>query len=283
MTGTAGTPPRWTRLTVPGALAVARAHCTVDCFPYHSLWRLFRRTGLKGHPGWHAGFFRAHLNAPRDPQRPVRALVCAASDEAMLATVLACAGPRVAAHMVDACETPLILAAEYARRHHVELTVEQARLPAASWAPGRFDVVVTDGLLSLLPSGHDRDALLAQLADRLDPGGRLLYTTRITRSGSVLEYDLLGRAVQAVAARWTWRGGPAQRRELAARVRSRTSRPSPFGSLTDLRQAFGGQFDRVRLFVRHDPASVALRVHPDAWRGAGSVCVGVLATQPRSP
>ncbi|GAA1818315.1 class I SAM-dependent methyltransferase [Planosporangium flavigriseum] len=270
-------------LTLPGSVAVARAHCEASCFPYHAAWRLCRRAGLKGHPGWHTGFYAQTLDThPLPAHQPVRVLICAASDEMMLAVLARLVGARrLLVTLVDSCRTPLLLAAAYARRHHVALTTAQARAPELPDWDTRFDLVITDGLLSLLPHPRDADALLARLAAALDPDGLLLYTTRIARSGA-LEYDRLGRAIQAAAARLAWRGPRDERRDLAHSVRTRRSRPNPFASPDDVRAAFARHFSNIRLISRSRPHTLAVRLHPSTRRGTGSISVGIAATHPRS-
>jgi hypothetical protein len=119
-------------LTLPGAVAAARAHCEPGCFPYHAAWRLCRRAGLKGHPGWHTGFYAQTLDKhPLPTHRPVRVLICAASDEMMLAVLARLVGARrLLVTLIDACRTPLLLAATYAHHHHhIAVTTVQARAP----------------------------------------------------------------------------------------------------------------------------------------------------------
>ncbi|NJC74093.1 class I SAM-dependent methyltransferase [Planosporangium thailandense] len=270
-------------LTLPGAVTAARAHCQPDCFAYHATWRLFRHTGLKGHPGWHAGFYAQALAAhPLPTYRPVRVLICAASDEMMLAVLTRLIGARrLLVTLVDACPTPLRLAAAYAHRHHITLTTVRARAPELPDWHDCFDLVITDGLLSLLPHPHDADALLARLTAALDPDGLLLYTTRIAPTGT-LEYDRLGRAIQATTARLAWPGPRNERRSLARTVRTRRSRPSPFNSPDDVHAAFTQHFRDVRLTTRSRPHTLAVRLHPTTRHGAGSISIGVAATHPRS-
>ncbi|MEU7906383.1 hypothetical protein [Actinoplanes sp. NPDC049118] len=273
---------RW-RLSVPGAALTARHYCQPACFGYHAAWRICRRTGLKGNPRWHVGFYRTALDAHALPAgRLLRVLICAASDETMLA-VLARLLPahRLEVRLVDACRTPLLLAAAYARRHHLTLTTVQAHAPNLPDLD-QFDLIATDGLLSLLPHRADADALLARLAAALHPDGLLLYTTRLAGTGGVLEYDRAGRALQSAAFRALWRGPTEQRRKLAEEAWQHRSRPNPFSSMREIAAAFGETFSQVRVHTRTQPATTAQRLHPAARRGATSVSVGVAAAAPRS-
>jgi SAM-dependent methyltransferase len=272
---------RW-RLTLPGAAATARRYCGPHCFGYHATWRLFRHTGLKGNPRWHTGFYTRALDGHRLPtDRPVRILICAASDETMLAVLARLLHPRrLDVTLVDACRTPLLLAAAYAERHHLTLTTMQAHAPDLPTFDAPFDLAVTDGLLSLLSRPGDSDALLHHLAAVLRPDGLLLYTTRIAGTGT-LEYDRVGRAIQAAAA-LAWRGAPAQRRDLARGTWQQRSRPNPFTRPNDVSAAFTAHFAQVRLTISSTAHTVAQRLHPSRRRGAGSISVGVAAAGPRN-
>src|SRR5579859_518180 len=161
------------RLSVCGSIAVARKTCSANCYAHHASWRIFRRTGLKATPGWHRGFFRAVLSDQTFPaERPARILICAASDEAMISVIFKLMSSVWARwHMVDACDTPLALAETFAARHGIELTVYRQRLPGLPDNGVTYDVIVTDGLLSLLPRCAQREALLGELARRLTKGG----------------------------------------------------------------------------------------------------------------
>ena len=274
--------PHWWRLTLPGAAATARRYCGPNCFGYHATWRLFRHAGLKGNPSWHTGFYSRVLDTHHPPtDRPVRILICAASDETMLAVLNRLLHPRrLEVTLVDACRTPLLLAAAYAERHHLTLTTRQAHAPDLPAFTTPFDIAVTDGLLSLLAESGDADALLHHLAGVLRPDGLMLYTTRIAGSDT-LEYDRVGRAIQA-AATLAWPGTPAQRRDLARRTWQQRSRPNPFTRPDHVSAAFTTHFAQVRLATRTTAHTLAQRLHPATRRGAGSISVGVAATYPRS-
>lgn len=280
--GTALPPGR--RLSICGSIAAARTACPAGCFAYHASWRVFRRTGLKATPGWHRGFFQRVLSDhPFPAGKPLRVLICAASDEAMIAVIARLTGYADASfHMVDACSTPLALAASFAERQGVNLTVSRLRLPGLPASEARYDVIVSDGLLSLLPAPAQRDALLDELACHLVQGGVFLYTTRIAVSGRTLEYDRLGRLIRSVIVLFTWPGPAAERHRLAREALTRVSRPSPFRNPAELTHAVGQHFARVRLFTRSSAPSLPLLVHRLACGNRGSICVGVAATHPRT-
>ncbi|MFH0246312.1 hypothetical protein ACGRHY_28725 [Streptomyces sp. HK10] len=271
-------------LTLPAVVATARRHCTERCFAYHASWRIFRRAGLKGHPGWHTGFYRRALTThPLPAHGRVRVLICGASDEAMLATLARLLPPeQLEVHLIDACPTPLHLAAAYARRTGITLTTGLDRAPALTGCAGPYDVIVTDGLLSLLPTPGDRAALLARLADLLAPGGLVLYTARIAGAAGVLEYDRIGRRLQAATARALWPAPADQRRDLAGQILTRPSRPSPFAAPGQVRAAFTAVFGDVRCCLRRTPPTLALALAPTVRAGQGSACVGIAARAPRS-
>ncbi|WP_322769837.1 hypothetical protein [Frankia sp. Cr1] len=271
------------RLTILGAFALARRLCQPQCFGYHATWRLFRHTGLKASPGWHTDFYRTAL-APLAANRPLRILICAASDEAMLATLAMILDRRhVDIHLVDACATPLVLSATYAHRQGIALTTIQAHAPDLPDVPGPFDVAVTDGLLSLLEGPAARHALLARLASLLTPDGRLLYTTRIAGPSSVLEYDRVGRTIQAAAAYLAWPGDTRQRHDLARRILTRPARRSPFTIPDQLRTAFSRHFTHVAVAQRPGQPTLPLRLHPAALTGNASRCIQVTADTPIPP
>lgn len=262
---------RVTPVSLVDAWAAARVHCTPSCFCYHAPWRLFRQAGLKGSPDWHTGFYRQALTG----RTPSRALVCGSSDETM-PRVLARLVPGVAITVADACAAPLTLVDAWADGAGVDVDTVRSRAPELAEVSGQYDVIVTDGLLSLLPEPADRDALIARLAGLLTDDGVLLYTTRIAGPAGRLEYDRLGRAVQALAAT-TWPAPAAERLQLTRERLRHPSRLSPFTTPGRLADAFRAEFDEVRLFTRAVAPTLALAVHPAFLARRGSVCVGVSA------
>ncbi|GAA4994387.1 hypothetical protein GCM10023205_78950 [Yinghuangia aomiensis] len=272
-------------LTITGALRTARTYCPPVCFPYHATWRLFRSTGLKGHPGWHRGFYRLALDRTGLTHRPrLRVLICGASDEAMLATLADLLGiDRLDVYLVDRCATPLRLALAYANHVDLALVTRQAEAPQLPDFGARFDLVITDGLLSLLPSDAVRATVFA-LAGALREDGVLAYTARVAQpSRSRLEYDRPGRWIQAAAVLAAYPGPPGQRASHAVNVLQRPSRTSPFTTSEHLRDAFADAFSDTAVYINDGPASCAQRLHPAHCAGATSLRVGVLAQHPRRP
>jgi 2-polyprenyl-3-methyl-5-hydroxy-6-metoxy-1,4-benzoquinol methylase len=138
-----------------------------------------------------------HIPTPQG-DAGARVLICGAADETMLAVVARILGPyMITVHLIDACPTPLRLSTAYARQHAITLTTAQDTAPALASVAGPFDVVVTDGLLSLLPGPADRAATITRLAQLLTHVGLMLCTTRLAAPGRALEYDRFGRILQA--------------------------------------------------------------------------------------
>ncbi|MEU8040479.1 class I SAM-dependent methyltransferase [Streptosporangium sp. NPDC049078] len=264
-------------LTFGDVWTAARGHCTRGCFGYHSTWRLFRQAGLKGNPRWHEDFYRKALTG----RRPKRALVCGSSDETMprLLTELL---PDARIVVTDICRTPLTLVNAWADWCGRNVTTMWAKAPELANVSGPFDMIITDGLLSLLPTPDDWDTALARLANLLTDDGMLLYTTRIAGPAGRLEYDLPGRAVQALATAAGWPGPPGERLRLARQRLRGSSRPAPFTTSTQLRDTFYTEFAQVLLSTHAAAPTLALALHPAFWAGRGSICVGVAATHPRS-
>ncbi|WP_433358870.1 hypothetical protein [Streptosporangium sp. CA-115845] len=270
--------PHLWQLTLTGALHTARQHCDQRCFCYHATWRLLRMAGLKGTPRWHTGFYRRIL-AERHPWQPRRALVCGASDEIMAQTLTQLT-PHLSLTVVDRCRAPLTLVNAWAHQAGIDITTTTATAPHLAGLDGPFDVIVTDGLLSLLPEPADRHALLRRLASLLSSDGLVLYSTRIAGPAGRLEYDTLGRIIQATAAA-TWPGSAPQRARLAHQNWRRPSRPSPFTTPQQLSATFATSFAQVQLFSHPAAPTWPLRLHPAFLTRRGSTCVGVAAASPR--
>src|SRR6266542_3823270 len=161
--------------------------------------------------------------------------------------------------------------------HRLDLTTQQADVEHLHLGGERYDLIISDGLLSLL--GHNSDQLIGRLARLLTPGGLLAYTTRLTHPGHRLEYDHLGRALQTLAC-LCWPASPAERLRLAARAWSTAVRVSPFTDEHAVRAAFTPPFATVTLHATPSAASLALRLHPLTLTGRGSRRVVVAATNP---
>ncbi|GAA0818200.1 hypothetical protein ACFQVD_12760 [Streptosporangium amethystogenes subsp. fukuiense] len=262
-------------LTVVDAWSMARRSCSRSCFCYHATWRPFRQAGVKSNPRWHLDFYQQGLAG----RTPARVLVCGSSDETMpqLLTGLL---PRAEVTVADACPTPLRLIDAWADWAGADVVTARSHAPGLVGLSGPFDVIVTDGLLSLLPGTAARDALLARWAELLAGDGVLLYTTRLAGPGGQLEFDKPSRAVQALAAA-TWPAPPAERVRLARERWQTPSRPAPYKTAGQVADAFRAQFKQVRVFTRAAAPTLTLAAHPAFWAGRGSVCVGVVAALPR--
>jgi hypothetical protein len=270
-----------------GQLRQARATCPPGCFGYHATWPLSRRAGIKSHPGWHRDFLRASVtDHPQAAHRPLDIVITGAADDAML-TVLADLvlphPPRL--HLVDRCATPLIRCAATAARRGLALTTEQRDLAppagtATPWAPdASADLVLTDGLLSLLPSRAAVEQFLTALRLVLRPDGQFCYTTRLTaQPGDRLEHDLPGRTLQAVSTLAFLPARAQQRRDAARRTFSRPARPAPFASTGELRDTLAAGGLTVTHLERDTTApSLPLALHPRRLTGRASTIVRLRA------
>lgn len=259
----------------------ARTRCASGCFGYHASWPLVRGAGLKASPWWHADFYRPHLTTAAADRDQVRVLIAGTADHSMLAVVTGILGPdRVRAHVLDRCPTPLAATETWAAAHGVQARCEQVDL--LTWAASEtYDVVVTDGLLSLLPAPAARAAVIDALAAALDPDGVLLYTTRATVAVRRLEYDILGRVAQTAAAA-TWpHAQPSRARMIAAQWR-RPARTAAHTSTEDLRTDLVRAFATVEITASAAAATLALGSHPRRWRGAASTIIRAAARSPKA-
>lgn len=269
----------------PGPMAawrLARAHCDAGCFAYHATWPLVRAAGLKATPRWHTAFYREQLHtaALLDGTSPVRALVAGAADHTMTAVLADLIGrDRLLVEVIDQCDTPLHLARRWAQERDVAITTRRARIPLAEPDTRGYDLVVTDGLLSLLPSPAARDDALRWAARQLTPTGLLLYTTRHRPDDLPLEFDALGRAVHAAAA-LTWHGSVRARRELAVRAWRRPARSAAYDSADQLHRDLRRHFDDIELTEDRTPPTPALAAHRLHRPAQASVIVRARAAHP---
>jgi ubiquinone/menaquinone biosynthesis C-methylase UbiE len=261
------------------SLAVARRNCSRQCFTYHAAWKLFRGLDIKSHPRWHAGFYERALSCiSAGSQEQIRGLVCGAADESMLRTVATLVDPaRLSVTLVDRCRTPLTLSERFAARRGLRLETRLGLAEELEFSEDSFDFAITDGLLSLIGSEEGRDQVIGRLHSMLKPGGRLIYTTRLTEGNRPLEYDKLGRVAYCLVAPF-WRGGWKEKRQLIAKQFRATVRTSPFDNPEQIRDALG-RFRSVHLETTSSPPSVALRVHPYRLSGKASTRLGVLAVK----
>ncbi|WP_152991661.1 class I SAM-dependent methyltransferase [Frankia sp. R43] len=278
-------------------LQQARRTCAPGCFGYHATWPACRRLGIKSHPGWHQTFIASSLSGHPDAAiRPLDVVIAGAADDMMLTTLARVAlphPPRI--HLIDRCATPLARNTAAALQLGLRLTTEQRDLAAAPTAtrPGQrhtdsqgwpqaaasADLLVTDGLLSLLPSHAAVDDLLRRVADLLRPGGRFCYTTRLTaRPNHNLEYDLIGRILHTGTTLAYQPCKATQRWATARRTWFRPARPAPFTTIDDLVSTVTDAGLAV-LDIEHDtaPPSAALAVHPNRLTATASTIVRLRA------
>jgi SAM-dependent methyltransferase len=256
--------------------AVARGACDDSCFCYHAPWKLFCRANVKGQPRWHAAFFRrAAARVPRDRDGRRRILICGAADEQMLRLLDGVLGGEAEIDFIDSCATPLELAEHWAKRNRrTPPRLLKARVEDCAFPRDHYDGIFSDGLFSFMSGPSQRAAIVQQLHATLRPGGLLAYSTRVTRDGGPLEYELSGRLIQAAAAfsfAVPWRD-----RIALARRQLRTARTSPFSGGAAVREAFAG-FRTVEVETDTRAPSAALRAHLNFLRRRGSICVRVLA------
>src|SRR2546423_4130190 len=217
--------------------AVARGACDDSCFCYHAPWKLFCRANVKGQPRWHATFFRrVAARVPRDRDGGQRILICGAADEQMLRLLDGVVGGEAEIDFLDCCATPLELATRWAERNgRTPPRLLRVRVEEHAFPRDHYHGIFSDGLFSFMSSPSQRDAILRQLHGTLRPGGLLAYSTRVTRDGRPLEYDLPGRLIQAAAALSSavpWR----DRIDLGRRQLRRPAPTSPFSRAGAARQ-----------------------------------------------
>lgn len=172
--------------SAPVARRLAARLCRSDpvtgdsCAPTHGLWQYLRRLGLALSPGHHAELFQRAFDGVADPAGPVRVLVSGAVDNAMLAQALAAFGRRglkVAATVLDLCETPLALNRWYAER--VAQPIDTHRGDILEYSPRvAFDAVCTHAFFAMI-APQQRPALVAKWHAILRPGGIAVTVNRV--------------------------------------------------------------------------------------------------------
>ena len=159
-----------------------------SCAPSHGLWQYLRLLGLALSPEHHRELFQRALDGVAAPAEPVRVLVSGAADYAMLAHVLAAFGRRgvkVAATVLDLCETPLALNRWYAER--VAQPLETHCGDILEYSPReRFDVVCTHAFFAMIPA-RQRPALLGKWHALLRPGGIAVTVNRVRPDNSAAQ------------------------------------------------------------------------------------------------
>lgn len=230
-----------TGLTPDQVRTLAATSCG-DCAWYHGFWPLIRSLGLGTVPEDHADFYRdavrtAAVHGPLD-----RILVCGAADHSMpllVRRITEDLGHRPEITVLDRCKTPLVLCRSALDGMAARLkTIHSPVLDAGLEQP--FDLIVTHSFMGYF-SEVERQALLAQWAAWLKPGGWVLTVNRLRgtrlRSIGFSETEasaFVERIVTAVAARPGTTALPeAELRELAADYARRFS-IHPVTSIADL-------------------------------------------------
>ena len=171
---------------VPIAQRLAAQHCRTDprsgqsCALHHGTWPCMRLLELVGSPGLDADFFRRALTTLSQLDHQPRMLLSGASDHGFLELVLGAlqtSRKGTELHLVDRCETPLLLNRWYAARVGAVLhTVQSDILNYAPDAP--FDVIGAHAFIDQLPTA-DWPALIERWRRALAPGGRVIALNRV--------------------------------------------------------------------------------------------------------
>jgi hypothetical protein len=168
------------RRDLPGHAALARETAPVRCRGcawYHGWWTTWRALQLASGADLHRDRFRDAL--PALPASP-RVLISATADHALLAVTLDVLGDRAHTsriHVLDRCETPLVLCDAFARERGVQLELHASDLLAFTHET-RFDLVVVHALLGFF-APEQRPELFARWHDLLAPGGHLVLVQRV--------------------------------------------------------------------------------------------------------
>lgn len=151
-----------------------------DCTWYHGVWQYLRLLGLAATPEKNAAFFLNTLEALASDGRFPRVLVSGTADYSMLAYVMHAyrnADRKLAATVLDQCETPLYLCRWYARQ--MSQTIETCAANFLEFEPAeQFDVVCCHSFLQQF-SKSQRNDLVKVWRRTLRPGGKLVTNTRI--------------------------------------------------------------------------------------------------------
>jgi Methyltransferase domain len=151
------------------------------CDWYHGTWQLLRLLNMVAVPPWYA-FYHDALTRFLRAKPDADVLISALADYGMLATLheaVVAAGASPTITICDICETPLLSAQWYADRHGFEIRCLRDDLLTSPELPvGGFDLVVTDELLTVLPS-EDKPRIVARWKEFLRPGGAVVTTAMI--------------------------------------------------------------------------------------------------------
>lgn len=134
---------------------------------------------------------------------PIDILLAGASDTGLLATAAlgaTAAGPKVASRVrytvIDRCQTPLELCRAYATHANLDLTVSDVDLTRD--ANGfSADLICLHSVFRFLPPDAHVKAL-RQLAGWLKPGGRILFSQRLTMDGPLYRADVMKKKSERI-------------------------------------------------------------------------------------
>src|SRR5262245_27213965 len=172
------------------------------CDWYHGTWQLLRLLNMVATPPWYE-FYNQALTTVLRAKPAAEVLVSALADYGMLATLheaVVAAGASPTITICDICETPLRSARWYADRHGFEVRLVRDDLLTSPELPLHgFDLVVTDELLTVLPS-EDKPQIVARWKEFLRPGGVVVTTAMIgAPTTPELSAGYAGRARRLVA------------------------------------------------------------------------------------
>jgi hypothetical protein len=153
---------------------LALANCS-DCRDYHAIWGYLRVAGFRKGAGADRAIIGERLASLSSLQR---VLICGSADTGQVATVAgALAGRDFTITLVDLCDTPLKLCADFATENGIRLETWRRDIREIAGL-GNFDAVLLHNFIGFIPVG-DRVAVLSALRGALTDQGRVLMIQRI--------------------------------------------------------------------------------------------------------
>jgi hypothetical protein len=126
------------------------------------------------------------------PGKTIEIVVAGTADTAMLATCAHAAAmlrvdvlKRCRFTVLDRCETPLFVCAEFAAWHGLDFNARPGDLILAA-QPCAADLIITHSIFRFIPHA-DQAALLRRIGSWLAPAGRLIFSNRILLDDDVAE------------------------------------------------------------------------------------------------
>ncbi len=156
------------------SFGLALAHCS-DCRDYHATWGYLRAAGFRKGAGADCAVISERLaslgSAPR-------ILVVGSADTGQVAGVAsALVGRDFAITLVDLCDTPLKLCADFAAETGIRIETSRRDIRDIGGL-GSFDAILLHNFIGFIPA-RDRAAVLSALRCGLAEQGRLLMFQRI--------------------------------------------------------------------------------------------------------